>query len=260
MSPYPHLIFWQSMETRLAAAILYFEPLWNHPDLATAFESELGVLKAIIGRTRLLTGQMPPESKFMKVVNRVIATGGHGDWSLLKPAALEFGVIHGGTPPRDVSGLPEWWLRYSSNCLASTDGEGRPAVPRSLNEHYGVEWDLANHIIVRGGLDVAFPPQQKTSKPEGLLAEFMMRMMRLRHDIQPLQAKAAQDWTDLAELYNIEASALVRQGFALGDWHKEAMYDKQLTKEEIERERKEKEMAGQKKAAETPADRMTRRG
>ncbi|VDB88506.1 unnamed protein product [Peniophora sp. CBMAI 1063] len=214
---YRHQALWDSMQSRLAEAILHFSPLMYHDDLIKAFESELDVLKAIIGRTRLLTGEMPPESKFMKAIVRVFSMGAHGDWTLLRPAALEYGVIHGGVATRDTTGLPQWWLRYPADCLGSHDEEGEPYIPDSINEHFSIQgWDLAEHIIFRGGGDIGM---QVKSKPEGELAEFHVALWRLQTAMQPMQAAAAQDWTDLAELFSMEAAAHLSKAVELHPLH-----------------------------------------
>ncbi|VDB91628.1 unnamed protein product [Peniophora sp. CBMAI 1063] len=214
---YRHQLLWESMQSRFAQAILHFDPLMYHDDLIKAFESELDVLKAVIGRTRLLTGEMPPESKFMKAIVRVFSLGATGDWNLLRPAALEYGVIHGGVAPRDVTGLPQWWLRYPSTCLGSHDEDGEPYIPESLNDHLSVPaWDLVEHIILRGGGDIGM---QVKSKPEGEIAELHVAIWRLQRAMQPMQAAAAQDWTDLAELFNMETATHLARAVEIHPLH-----------------------------------------
>ena len=147
---YPELPLWRSMERRWAEIALYFDPWAPEEALKTSIRSELvstlglswvlllltgfvqAILRAVIGRLRLLTGEMPPHSDMISGVQR--ACDGDDKREFLALPAIATRVLHpaeGDTPPEDTSRFPRWWLDQPKDWFASShiidrQGGGRP--------------------------------------------------------------------------------------------------------------------------------------
>ena len=94
-----------------------------------------------------MTGELPPSSALVKLVEDMILQGDIADWSLLRDEALNYGVICGGTTPRDHSGLPAWWEDYPKNFAD-------PAIPPESHQRPTYEYNAIRHILKQGGCDL----------------------------------------------------------------------------------------------------------
>ncbi|VDB90252.1 unnamed protein product [Peniophora sp. CBMAI 1063] len=121
MTEYPLKAYHDSLRRRCAEICIYFSTFPQVQFLVKGLDSELILGRALLGTVRLQTGRMPPYCDFLWHVQNAINYGDRELWSSLPLRALR--LLTGNTAnepePRDVSGLPMWWLKHPRHITSS---------------------------------------------------------------------------------------------------------------------------------------------
>lgn len=228
---YLHQLFWDSMHARFASALLHFQPLVYHSDLAYALRSELvGIiflisnldvhrlqylLRSVIGDARLRYNQLPPRSPFMRVVQEVLVDGKLGGWIELRAAAESYLTGCGGSLPVDHTGLPQWWKRYAPHHLDGTAGPSDEARE---------PWDVCKYIIRSSGSELgsqvrgtrvrvlnSLSHEQASDLPEGNLGGYIASINAIDRRMREIQKANNANWQELGELEHLLGVELMEQ-------------------------------------------------